>query len=1172
MRNFFLMIFNFFMKKKPTTTQKKKKKPSPSTKKTTMNQNLYALMVAIDQYQAPIPPLKGCENDRNALKVYLERQFAGQDKVQAHIKTLTNAEATKQRIIDEFQQHFKNAQQGDICLFYYSGHGAPSPAPPEFWHLDPDGMTEGLVCYDSRRTTKDLMDKELSYLIAKATQGKDLHFVAVFDCCHSGTITRDATFTPRTTAAPPIPAMLQDYFGHQEYQRVPGSNGQLLISPPAGTYIQLAACRDQETAKETLIDNKTRGVFTYSLIEALEQNGGALSYADLIHILQVRLANKVRDQLPQLISKGIDKNQNFLGGVIEGKNGYLVQFQQGRWLMNAGAVQGIPVEGGEITLEDDRTLRLSVVEPNVSVVQGLESEDVNKVFRVVATNLNTKKIPVAFDPQINNDGKRLIDTAWKDVLPPSMKLVEQPTDAYYWIRFVENSFQLTLPADARPLFKRVENPSHANAVAFLNAAERVAKWRSLLDLSKVDSKVIQNNEFAIELYQVTDPGNYEDNAPVAVPITGFDEPVVFRYEKTTNGEWAAPAFRMKVRNTGNRVLYFSAVNLMDNFGMTNRFMDKQELAPGKEAWLMERDKETQVQYLTIPLTVNDEAYGSYNITEVKEYFKIFISNDPKLDTSRYEQEGLELDVKKAGSTTRAGGVQRKPQAMDWITRDIEMIVVRPMEPKQLAEGKTVALDETMKVTAPRGMSAQFALTTADEATRGTAPAAGTRSLDAGSESRGQAMAFTPPMNRSVEYFAEPYPFTTGRNTSPGLSVLELYDVQGADQLSADNPLEVDLQRSLAEEEVVIPMSYDLVTGLYLPLGFAEPDGKVKITALPEASPVQTRSLGRSVKIFFQKLVLSKLGFAYTYPQLAMAKFSDAEVAFDYVTDSEQIKAAVAQADRIVVFLHGIIGNTKFMPLMLKLIPGENGSPFQHPYDLVLTFDYENLNTRIEENARYLKQRLAEVGLAAGHGRQLTLIAHSMGGLVSRWFIEKEGGNQVVTQLIQVGTPNMGSPWSDVYQLSTVFLTKVVNGAAFLQPYLFSLNLLGKFAGKAFVTLQQMDPDDSEFLPKLNDGTDPQIPYTIVAGNTKLIPERALKAQNKLLEVILSRFNKQKSFAALTNLLFKEENDIAVAVTSIYGIPGSENWQHPPRQYPVACDHLSYFGDAEGLKVMAKVLK
>jgi pimeloyl-ACP methyl ester carboxylesterase len=43
--------------------------------------------------------------------------------------------------------------------------------------------------------------------------------------------------------------------------------------------------------------------------------------------------------------------------------------------------------------------------------------------------------------------------------------------------------------------------------------------------------------------------------------------------------------------------------------------------------------------------------------------------------------------------------------------------------------------------------------------------------------------------------------------------------------------------------------------------------------------------------------------------------------------------------------------------------------------------------------------------------RVTIVAHSMGGLVSRYYIEALGGHQSVKQLITVGTPHQGSPMS-----------------------------------------------------------------------------------------------------------------------------------------------------------------
>ncbi len=1112
---------------------------------------IYALMVAIDRYNAPVPPLRGCVNDRNALKEYLERRFANNKDVTLNIKTLTDEEAKKDSVIEAFN-HFANAKKDDICLFYFSGHGSQSPAPREFIHLDPDGMNESLVCFDSRHGARDLMDKELSYLIWKATDKKDVHFVSIFDCCHSGTITRDATITPRMAPAATFPTRFQEYYGHQDYKVTVQNNFQL-ASPPRGRYIQLAACKDQETAKETQINGKQRGLFTYNLIEMLEQNGGSFSYQNLIHTLQVRIANQVRDQMPQLeATNANDKDLLFLGGAMPATEPYfLIQFLKGKWQMNGGLIQGIPAEGGEVSLEDGRKVRLTNVKANISEVDGMGNRDTTQPYKAFVKGLAFKKMKIGFAHDANPDGKRVLTRTFQKTPSPIIEISNEIDDVSYIVHVSDNTYRLTLPGDERPVFRRVPGYTEASALAFISHTEKVANWRNLLTLSNPKTS-IKDSDISIELYRVTDAGNYEDDAP-AEKVDWRKSPV-FGYEMDKNGEWQQPAFRMKVRNNSTRTLYFSTLNLMDNFAISNKFMPLQELAPGREAWLL--DTFENKTYQTIPLSI-DDTYHSWGITEAKEYFKLIISTDSYLNTQRYNQDGLELDVRPETLTTKRAGRQSgsTPDEADWITREIELVVVRPMEKQALAAGQAVPIHGAVKVTAPRGMSATAALSAVSEAERSLSSA-------------DSAMQFAPMSTRSADMSTEMMAFTAGNHNSPGLSVLELYDLEGADAVSSETPLDVNLQHSVATNELIIPMGYDPETGMYLPLGFADADGHVHISSLPPMSPSRTRSLGGSVKIFFQKVIFSKLGFEYKHPQLAMARFAEVGEDFTYETNMKTIQEEVAKAKNIVLFIHGIIGDTSEMPRMLRRMQ-RNGAPLQAPFDLALTFDYENLNTKIEDNARLLKQRLEEAGLS---GQKLTIIAHSMGGLVSRWFIEKEGGNAFVKQLIQVGTPNMGSPWSDVHQLATALLTRVVNGAAFLQPYLFSISLLGQFVNKLFVTLQQMDPNDSPFLKALNNGTDPGIPYTIVAGNTQLAPPVMVEMQQHIMRRALQRFQRPGTYyVILDSFLFKIPNDIAVAVDSIYGIPGSDKWKTPPRQITVGCDHISYFGDPEGLKGLAEAI-
>src|SRR5689334_18511237 len=93
---------------------------------------------------------------------------------------------------------------------------------------------------------------------------------------------------------------------------------------------------------------------------------------------------------------------------------------------------------------------------------------------------------------------------------------------------------------------------------------------------------------------------------------------------------------------------------------------------------------------------------------------------------------------------------------------------------------------------------------------------------------------------------------------------------------------------------------------------------------------------------------------------------------------------------------------EYLVTQLGLTRGENYLPF--PYDW-------RLDNRV--NARRL-QTVAMDALKAwrqssgAHDAKLVLIAHSMGGLISRYFLEKLGGWTDCRLLFTIGTPHLGS--------------------------------------------------------------------------------------------------------------------------------------------------------------------
>jgi pimeloyl-ACP methyl ester carboxylesterase len=1117
---------------------------------------VHALLVAIDNYPVPHHKLNGCVNDRDAFAEYLQRRFSEPGAGRLRLKTLTDKEATKKGIIDAFQQHFRSAKKGDTCVFYFSGHGSRAPSPREFWHLSPDRMNQSLVCWDSRIPGGlDLMDKELRFLLWRATFRKDIHFLALFDCCHSGTITKSVieSVTARMAEPSPVPSRLEDYLGFESYEKK-RIKGETYYTPKKGKVVQLSASKDDETAKELRIDGKSRGIFTYNLVEMLEQTGSLLTYSELTRILQARIVNRVRDQTPQLEAEPKDASRLFLGGLMPPAPPYFrVNHVKGQWRIDAGRVQGIPDSGGTLLLDDEKTeLTIDQVEANTSTVRGMEGKNINLSYRAFVKQLALPRTRLAFAKGSDAEAVKNIRQTLQTHGSNYLNLVDKTDQAEYLIWADDNTLRLSLPNDDRPVFRRLPGYDPAAALKFIREAEAVAKWGNLLRLNN-ERSTIRDNDIAIELYQLADNDRFtEDDPDVEVD---WRKPSPFHYD-FINDKWEPPSFRMKVRNNSQRTLYFSALFMGADYEITNKFLPRQQLNAGEEAWLTDRDSNTGDEFRTLGLFFN-ENFSSWGVTEIKEYIKLIVSTDPLLNTDSYNQDALEMDVKKIAA--RSAGARQpaanRPDAHDWTTREIELTVVHPLDHQPLVGGRSLSVLDNIQIKAPAGLQAKVGFATQQE---------GTRSLS--------APAPAPEQFWGRQEEAQPYAFTDGAFNTPPLSVLEMHQVQGAHLVNADDPLVLSLNRVLAEGERIVPIGYDPQSGLYYPLGLSDENGEILIEALPDESPSGTRSLGGSIKIFFQKVVLSKLGFAYKHPQLAQAVFKTEDgTEFEYLTDTAKVKMAVREAKRIALFIHGIIGDTLAMPPALRLPAGDNGDTLEKYFDLALTFDYENLKTNISQTGRDLGARLAEVGLAPGHDKELTIIAHSMGGLVSRWFIEKEGGHQVVSRLIQVGTPNAGSPWSSVYEMASVLLSRAVNGAAFIKPYVIPLSLVGKLLDTMFTTLSEMHPDKSDFLKTLNDGTDPGISYTIVAGNTQLIPAVQEDNFRSLLRKVLARFQGRAHYDLLDRLLFKSPNDIAVSVDSIGGIADAAKWMKPPRVIPVACDHISYFVDPEGLIALSLAL-
>jgi Caspase domain len=231
------------------------------------SQNRHALLIGINEYEAkPSTPtayainrnnggakwrnLEGCVNDIQAVTQIITLRYGFQKE---NIKTLFNAQATHQSIIEEIRKLKEKVKIGDVVFFYYSGHGSQVKNSLSY---DGTGIDQTIVPSDFY----DIRNKELAKIFNEIMDkiGDSGKLTLIFDSCHSGGIARGKSSNkePKTRD---LPVVEVDFKDASEYPKIE-DRGALIFS---------AAQRDQP-AKETNDEvGEAIGAFSYSFIQAL---------------------------------------------------------------------------------------------------------------------------------------------------------------------------------------------------------------------------------------------------------------------------------------------------------------------------------------------------------------------------------------------------------------------------------------------------------------------------------------------------------------------------------------------------------------------------------------------------------------------------------------------------------------------------------------------------------------------------------------------------------------------------------------------------------------------------------------------------------------------------------------------------------------------------------------
>jgi len=824
------------------------------------SRSLFVLMVGIADYSEKFGKLPGSINDITDLEAYLTSYCKNKKHIVLDIRKLENEKATRSGVIEAFS-HFDAAENDDICLFYFTGHGSRKIAPNEF-RVGQNEYNETMVCYDIGQEDYMLIDKELSYLIAKYSHGKEnLHFLVVSDCCHSGSNSKSVLYKTKTVPIDKKEKKLLSYYGYEDYLKNK-VDGKLKVSSPIGNHLHLAACHSSQKALQRPfeVEGKTiyRSIFTHSLLQVLKDTDGKLSYQSLINKIKVHTKSLAPDQTPQLAVIGLDpkvKKSSFLEGILDNAEPIWQVSYDSRegWIINIGSIHGLT--SGDIVVLESAPVQLSKINTNYSKLlpsftqyRWMNQKNIYDAS-ILFNKHQSEKIKLTFSPDCADIAKDLFSKILSEKQSPYVDLVYD--GAGFVIHARENYFALAYPDSLKPIFKRVFGFNTWGGILFLNQIETMAKW---FQITKLNAKktTINEKDILVTLERVNEPFryNYSDLSTIE-EINTWDNDNIFRYhyEILPGGSlWHGPAFRLKITNTSTQKIWVGALYCGSDFdfnedkektllySITSRFLEPVILEAGKSIYLEDvfiNPTDQKKSFIkTISLHVLDD-YFDQGYNEINDIIKVFASRD-EFDLAYHNLKGLEMDPLKM-SIVRPAMTEREMPS-NWRSFDIPITIVRPKDHGKVPKNGEIDLGALSLKEHP-DFSANLILSTFKELKRGVSE---------------KNKVILPPQDYFSSDLFELFEITEGLGEIEGRSVIEMYNGLNIQSVSKSSPVILKINESLSESECIIPIGYAYrKKNYYQKIGYSEGD-HVYINKLPNSSPSAINEMGNSIKVLFIK--------------------------------------------------------------------------------------------------------------------------------------------------------------------------------------------------------------------------------------------------------------------------------------------------------------------------------
>lgn len=309
------------------------------------SRNRWALLIGINEYPLLMPrgQLTGCVNDVEVMSRTLKGQFGF---LEENMAILRNAEATRDGILAAMYGLVERVGKDDVVVFHYSGHGSRVK---NCEGAGEDGFNETLFPCDSGRgdhPNRDILDDEIYLWLQKLT-ALTPYVTLIFDCCHSGTIVRDAfgeasRWAPqddRPAGGQPPTRLASQARSLREAAREVGPSGWL---PLGERYILIAGCSNAESSYEVGVGEQgvRHGALTYFLTQELVKVGSGTTYRDVFEKVAPLVTSYYPSQHPQL--EGARDREIFGIGMIEPMEFVpVLERKEDRVTLGAGASCGL---------------------------------------------------------------------------------------------------------------------------------------------------------------------------------------------------------------------------------------------------------------------------------------------------------------------------------------------------------------------------------------------------------------------------------------------------------------------------------------------------------------------------------------------------------------------------------------------------------------------------------------------------------------------------------------------------------------------------------------------------------------------------------------------------------------------------------------------------------------